>query len=631
MILEGNARGSGAELARHLMNPVDNDHVSVHLLEGFIADDLAGAFAEAEAISQATQCQKYLFSLSLNPPLGASVSEAEFEAVIAQAEERLGLKGQPRAVVFHEKNGRRHAHVVWSRIDAAEMKAINLPHFKRKLTALSREIYLEHGWEMPEGYRDADKRDPYRYSREEAGQAKRSKRDAPALKRMFAECWAGSDTGEAFAAALRDNGFVLARGDRRGFVAVDAAGEVWSLSRWCGVKTRALRQRLDNLDNLPDVEHAGQMAKDLDAPERIQPDPQREARLKALVAEQRAERAALIEVQKQRMAEELRARPKGLRKAFLWVTGQHAAFIARCKEDAYLSKVRDAAERQAMIDRHIAARRVFEREIGLSRLHHAAARPDKRQRLTDQDRRDGPNKAEVLSNPACVLEVISHHKADFSRADVMRALSEHIDEPAALSKATASALKAERLVTLPGDGVPRYTTRDYQAAETTLRSSAAALAKSRGVSVSQTHITAALATQNKTMQRVFGGRLSEEQSEAIRHVLGKEQFAQVVGLAGAGKSTMLATAADAWQRQGITVHGAALAGKAAEGLQASSGIKSRTLAALELSWQNGHTPIERGDVLVIDEAGMLGTRQLSRVTAKCQEVGAKLVLVGDPD
>ena len=202
MILEGNARGYGAELARHLLNPVDNDHVSVHLLDGFVADDLAGAFAEAEAISQATQCQKYLFSLSLNPPLKASVTEAEFEAVIAQAEGRLGLKGQPRAGVFHEKNGRRHAHAVWSRIDSEEMKAINLPHFKRKLMGLSREIFLEHGWDMPEGYRDADRRDPYRYSRQEAGQAKRAERDTVTLKRIFAECWAGSDTGEAFAAAL---------------------------------------------------------------------------------------------------------------------------------------------------------------------------------------------------------------------------------------------------------------------------------------------------------------------------------------------------------------------------------------------------------------------------------------------
>ncbi len=631
MILEGNARGYGAELARHLMNLVDNDHVSVHMIEGFIADNLAGAFAEAEAISQATQCQKYLFSLSLNPPLNASVSEAEFEAAIAQAEECLGLKGQPRAVVFHEKNGRRHAHVVWSRIDTAEMKAINLPHFKRKLMALSREIYLKHSWEMPDGFRDVDKRDPHRYSREEAGQAKRAKREAAALKRMFAECWAVSDTGAAFAAALKDNGYVLARGDRRGLVAVDADGKIWSLSRWCGVKTRELRQRLGKLEHLPDAEQARLLAQDLAEPAHVQPDPQREARLKELVTQQRQERADLIEAQKVRLAAELRARPKGLRKAFLWVTGQHERYIARCEEDARLAKARDAAERQAMIDRHIAARRAFERDMGLSRLHHAAARPDARQRLTEQDRRDGPSKAEVRANPACVLEAISHHKAAFSRADVMRALADHIDDPAALSKATATALSSNNLVRLPSDGVPRYTTRDYQAAETRLRTSAAGLAKSKGVAVSHSNIAAALTAQNKAMTRAFGGQLSDEQTDAIRHVLGKEHLAQVVGLAGAGKSTMLATAADAWQRQGIKVHGAALAGKAAEGLKESSGIQSGTLAALELSWQNGHTPIERGDVLVIDEAGMLGTRQLSRVTAKCQELGAKLVLVGDPD
>lgn len=117
MILEGNARGYGAELARHLLNMRDNDHVQVHLLDGFLADDLAGAFEEAEAISQATQCKKYLFSLSLNPPPDASVSVGAFEDAIAKAETALGLTGQPKAVVFHEKNGRRHAHAVYSRID----------------------------------------------------------------------------------------------------------------------------------------------------------------------------------------------------------------------------------------------------------------------------------------------------------------------------------------------------------------------------------------------------------------------------------------------------------------------------------------------------------------------------------
>lgn len=60
-------------------------------------------------------------------------------------------------------------------------------------------------------------------------------------------------------------------------------------------------------------------------------------------------------------------------------------------------------------------------------------------------------------------------------------------------------------------------------------------------------------------------------------------------------------------RQGIKVHGAALAGKAADELEESSGIKSRTLASLEHSWENDNTPFSKGDVLAVDEAGMIGT------------------------
>ncbi len=79
------------------------------------------------------------------------------------------------------------------------------------------------------------------------------------------------------------------------------------------------------------------------------------------------------------------------------------------------------------------------------------------------------------------------------------------------------------------------------------------------------------------------------------------------------------------------MHGAALAGKAAEELETASGINSRTLASLEMSWKNGYAPIAQGDVLVVDEAGMIGTRQLARVASRVNEIGAKLVPVGDPE
>lgn len=197
-MFEGNERGYGAELARHLLNPRDNDHVTVHAIDGFVADDLFGAFAEAEAISGATQCQKCLFSMSINPLPDKVVTAAQFEAAIAQAEDQLGLTGQPRAIVFHEKNGRRHAHAVWSRIDGQKLKAINLPHYKRKLGTATRELFLKLGWDLPEGYRDAAKRDPLNYKRQEAGQAKRSKRDPQKLKAMFRSCWDTSDSKAGF-------------------------------------------------------------------------------------------------------------------------------------------------------------------------------------------------------------------------------------------------------------------------------------------------------------------------------------------------------------------------------------------------------------------------------------------------
>ena len=126
MILVGNQRGGARDLASHLMKD-ENDHVTLHELRGFIADDLHGAFAEAEAMSKGTRCRQFLFSMSFNPPETERVDISVFKSAINEAEQRLGLNNQPRAIVFHEKEGRRHAHAVWSRIKADEMKAVPLP------------------------------------------------------------------------------------------------------------------------------------------------------------------------------------------------------------------------------------------------------------------------------------------------------------------------------------------------------------------------------------------------------------------------------------------------------------------------------------------------------------------------
>lgn len=131
MILKGNRRGGAKDLAIHLMKP-ENDHVEVQELRGFVAGNLMGALNETYAISRGTRCQKFLYSMSVNPPPGETATTADILDAIEKSEKLLNLSGQPRAIVFHEKEGRRHAHVVWSLINAAEMKAVRLRNDRTK-------------------------------------------------------------------------------------------------------------------------------------------------------------------------------------------------------------------------------------------------------------------------------------------------------------------------------------------------------------------------------------------------------------------------------------------------------------------------------------------------------------------
>ena len=125
--------------------------------------------------------------------------------------------------------------------------------------------------------------------------------------------------------------------------------------------------------------------------------------------------------------------------------------------------------------------------------------------------------------------------------------------------------------------------------------------------------------------------LSGEQRDAFDHVTGDAGLASVVGYAGSGKSAMLGVAREAWERQGYTVRGAALSGIAAENLEGGSGIQSRTIASLEHAWGQGREQLGPKDVLVVDEAGMIGSRQMERVLSQARDAGAKVVMVGDPE
>lgn len=84
-------------------------------------------------------------------------------------------------------------------------------------------------------------------------------KDPKQVKRVFQDCWAISDSKEAFSHALKEQGYFLAQG-RRGHVAIDFKGEKYPISRYVGIQAKDVRAKLGEADGLPSIEQAQQQA-----------------------------------------------------------------------------------------------------------------------------------------------------------------------------------------------------------------------------------------------------------------------------------------------------------------------------------------------------------------------------------
>ncbi len=389
MILKGSQRAGATALADHLMNDRDNDHVFLLELNGFISDDLNGALLETHAISKATQCKQFMFSLSLNPPKDHIATEQDFLEAADRAEQQLGLTDQPRAIVVHEKEGRRHAHVVWSRIDVDEMKAINLPHFKNKLRDLSRDLYLDHGRVLPDGLATYGNKSPLNFTLEEWQQAKRQGLDPREIKQTFQQAWEHCDSQIGFKNALEDRGYFLARGDRRGFVALDVDGNIHSIAKWAGLKAKDVNAKLGSPENLPSLDEtrttirtkvSDQMrgyVRDIKDRQNNDLDPLRD-KLRDMNKAHRDERQTLKTGQEKRWAEETKVRSdrlnKGLHGLFDRLTGKGKSIRQQNEMDARKAVQRDQKQRDFMVVEQMKERRALQREFQKLRRKHRKER-----------------------------------------------------------------------------------------------------------------------------------------------------------------------------------------------------------------------------------------------------------------
>lgn len=123
--------------------------------------------------------------------------------------------------------------------------------------------------------------------------------------------------------------------------------------------------------------------------------------------------------------------------------------------------------------------------------------------------------------------------------------------------------------------------------------------------------------------------LAEEQIAAVRHAAGRGGVAAVEGLAGAGKSFALGALADAARGSGARVAALAPSWQAAEVVGGDTGAPARALQGFVRELERGEARLGRGDVVVLDEAGMAGSRDVASLLAHARGAGAKVVLSGD--
>ncbi|MDP9383885.1 MAG: relaxase domain-containing protein [Actinomycetota bacterium] len=241
--------------------------------------------------------------------------------------------------------------------------------------------------------------------------------------------------------------------------------------------------------------------------------------------------------------------------------------------------------------------------------------------------RERPHGLEVPAR--AMMRELTAQASTFGRAEIIRALADRAPTGARVVELQALAdrvLRDPEIVRLKeglaqaGVTEPRFTTRELLGIERGLVERSLGRRYER-VARANPRAVFELIDQHPT--------LSDEQKRVARSLCSRSGGVVVVrAAAGTGKTYTLDAAREAWQRSGVRVVGAALSARAALELQDTAGIASVTVAAARERLERGHELAPRS-VLVIDEAAMVGTRDLAALAAAADRAHAKLVLVGD--
>jgi conjugative relaxase-like TrwC/TraI family protein len=168
-------------------------------------------------------------------------------------------------------------------------------------------------------------------------------------------------------------------------------------------------------------------------------------------------------------------------------------------------------------------------------------------------------------------------------------------------------------------GQARYSTAEMIAIERDLVATASRLATRRGAGIDPAHIKARSAAHG----------LSAEQTFAAEAATGPNAIVVIEGAPGSGKTTTLAPIVEAWHAAGHRVIGTATAWRVARALQQDLNIEARATASWVEGLKAGERFLDEKSVLIVDEAGLLSSREAHALLSEVERARARVILVGD--
>ncbi len=231
------------------------------------------------------------------------------------------------------------------------------------------------------------------------------------------------------------------------------------------------------------------------------------------------------------------------------------------------------------------------------------------------------NGERIIENPIIALEAISYHKAVFTKEDIWKLANTHSADAEQFNKVCEAIEGSPELINLGKNDNEKYrfTTKATLELERQMLDDAAIMAGEKRHRVNERSLKQAEATRT----------LTDEQISALNHVVNSGDVTAVIGHAGTGKSYTLGAVREAYESAGYRIRGMALSGIAAEALERESGIRSKTIHSTLWEIEKGYVNLTEKDVLILDEAGMIGTRQMQKIISYAKGAKAKVVLVGD--